>query len=58
MSAIHTKKVGIYNWNIKQDICVKKIKVKILVTNSQLTEYKEFHHVYYIIKWERNQAIF
>ena len=50
-------KVGKYNWNIKRDICVKKIKVKILVINSPLPKYKDFRHVYYIIKWGKNQAI-
>ena len=46
-------KVGKYNWNIKRDICVQKIKVKILVINSPLPKYKDFRHVYYIIKWEK-----
>ena len=52
------EKVGKNNWNTKRDICVKKIKVKILVINSPLPKYKDFRHVYYIIKWGKIQAIF
>ena len=44
--------------NIKRDIRVEKIKVKILVINLLSSQYKEFRHVLYLIEWGKMQAIF
>ena len=49
---------GRVSQNIKRDIRVEKIKLKILVINLLSSKYKEFRRVSYISERGKNLAIF